>query len=81
MLILLFSSFAFLSGKEISNFETLRHKLEKAQAGFQFDIHRDDSAEGTCRRGILSQIGPTYWSFFKLVVFTVDFIRSLQLKI
>ena len=40
MLILLFSSFAFLSGKEISNFETLRNKLEKAQAGFQFDIYR-----------------------------------------
>ena len=47
MLILLFSSFAFLSGKEISNFETLRNKLEKAQAGFQFDKQRDDSGEGT----------------------------------
>ena len=47
MLILLFSSFAFISGKEISNFETLRNKLVYAQVGFQFDKHRDDSCDGT----------------------------------
>ena len=38
MIILFFSYFAFVNGKEISNFATLRNKLEKAQAGFQFGI-------------------------------------------
>ena len=68
MLILLFSSFAFSSGKEISNFETLRNKLEKAQAGFQFDIHRDEthheSAKATYSKGALSQISATHCSIF-----------------
>ena len=57
MLILLFSSFAFISGKEISNFETLRNKLVYAQVGFQFDKHRDDSCDGT-EQGSRDGLGP-----------------------
>ena len=45
MLISFFSAFAFLSGTEISNYETFKYKLMEAQAGFQFE--RDDSGEGS----------------------------------